>query len=731
MTSVCPVVTATDADFYLLDPDITMAEPRAPASALTMDSDALYRQLVQNITDYAIYMLDPEGTILSWNEGARYFKGYCAEEILGQNFSCFYMPEERSSGLPMQGLAAARRNGRHEAEGWRLRKDGSAFWASVVIDAIHDNDRLIGFAKITRDITEKRAQQQQVLKARDTAQQQSLELSGLYAFLNTVLHNIPTRVLVEDEADGRLLLCNHDARGSREDAQTMMTHLANDTLLARIRSELSQQHAGSSSELRLKLETPEGICRLKCLILDIMDNGHATGQRLYLIDDITEEHTAQATIRHMAHHDALTNLPNRLLFGERTQSLLETLEPHLDQVGMLLLDLDNFKTINDVLGHQVGDDLLCQLSARLHQHLHHGETLARIGGDEFALLVPEAHDDNALADLAHTLAISARIPFQLSEHRVQTGISLGGVRASRDIDSFEQLMRCADLALYEAKRQGKGRYAAFRPELAQLARERLDLENDLRGALAHQELFLLYQPIYDITGTRPTGFEALMRWRHPVRGIVSPLEFIPIAENSGIILEIGAWALTEACREASHWPVTQRVSVNLSPAQFGRQALVDEVAWALEHSGLAPSRLELEITESILLDASQHNIDILHQLKALGVRIVLDDFGTGYSSLHYLRAFPFDRLKIDQSFIRDMCDSREALAIVRAVTGMGKSLEMEVTAEGVERPEQMALLQQEGCSHLQGFLLGRPGPAADILSQIADALEFRSTRASS
>lgn len=691
-----------------------MAEPRLPASTATMDTDALYRQLVQKITDYAIYMLDPEGMILSWNEGAQAFKGYSAKEIVGQYFGRFYTPEEQRLGLPLQGLAVARRHGRHEAEGWRLRKDGSAFWASVVIDAIFDQGELIGFAKITRDITEKRTQQQEILKARDDAEQQSLELSGLYAFLNTVIHNIPTRVMVEDQTDGRLLLCNHGVQKHQAGTRTLLAHLPTDTLLTRIRSELPRERAEQSCEISLKLDTPQGTCRLKCLTLEITDNGETTGQRLYLVDDITEEHTAQATIRHMAHHDALTNLPNRLLFGERTRALLENLEPDIERVGMLLLDLDNFKNINDVLGHQVGDELLCQLAARLHQHLHHGETLARIGGDEFALLVPDAGDDSALARLAQTLATSARAPFQLSEHLVQTGISLGGVRASNDIDSFEQLMRCADLALYEAKRQGKGRYETFRPALAQLARERLDLENDLRGALDQNALFLLYQPIYDITGTRTTGFEALMRWRHPVRGVVSPLEFIPIAENSGLILDIGAWALIEACREASHWPSHQRISVNLSPAQFKRQALVDEVASALAITGIAPARLELEITESILLDASQHNIEILHQLKQLGVRIVLDDFGTGYSSLHYLRSFPFDRLKIDQSFIREMCDSREALAIVRAVTGMGKSLEMEVTAEGVERPEQMALLQQEGCSHLQGFLLGRPGPATNI-----------------
>lgn len=691
-----------------------MADPRPYVGAELTNSNALYRQLVQKITDYAIYMLDPTGVVLSWNEGAQAFKGYRSDEIVGQHFSRFYTPEEREADLPMKGLSAARRHGRHEAEGWRLRKDGSAFWASVVIDPILEQGQLIGFAKITRDITQKRAHQQEILKARDAAERQSRELSGLYAFLHTVIHNIPTRVLVEDEGDGRILLCNHDLQTRQAGPRTLLTHLATDALLTRIKAELPHFSEAPSRELRLKLETPEGTCRLKCLTLEITDNGEATGQRLYLIDDVTEEHTAQATIRHMAHHDALTNLPNRVLFGERAQALLKAPDGGIGRVGMLLLDMDNFKTINDVLGHHVGDELLCRLAARLQKHLHHGETLARIGGDEFALLVPEVHSDIALSDLAYTLATSARAPFQLSEHRVQTGISLGGVRASQEIDSFEQLMRCADLALYESKRQGKGRYTTFRPELAQLARERLDLENDLRSALAQGELFLLYQPIYDITGKRPTGFEALMRWRHPVRGVVSPLEFIPIAENSGIILEIGAWALVEACREASRWPSDQRISVNLSPAQFGRQALVDEVSHALETSGLTPARLELEITESILLDASQRNIDILHQLKRLGVRIVLDDFGTGYSSLHYLRAFPFDRLKIDQSFIREMCDSREALAIVRAVTSMGKSLDMEVTAEGVERPEQMALLQQEGCSHLQGFLLGRPGCARDI-----------------
>lgn len=687
-----------------------MTEQNLCASIMT-DNDERYRHLVQKITDYAIYMLSPEGIILSWNAGARAFKGYTSEEIVGEHFSRFYTLEDQHQALPLKGLSMARQHGRYEAEGWRLRKDGSRFWASVVIDAIREEGQLVGFGKITRDITEKKKQHEEILQARDQAEQHLREFTALSSFLHTVINNIPTRVIVEQQPSGRILLCNQHTgptRGSKK--ASALAAVPSDALLERLRSEHSHHRSPDDTrELKLKFDTPEGPLRLRCRSLQIMEDDVATSQMLYLIDDITEEHTAQATIRHMAHHDALTNLPNRLLFGEQTAVMLETAQERQAQVGMLLLDLDNFKNINDVLGHQVGDELLCQVAARLSQHLDKGAMMARIGGDEFAVLVPRVNDDEQLQILATRLSQCACEPFQLSEHRVQTGVSLGGVCSSQDIDSFEQLMRCADLALYEAKRQGKGRYEVFHPELAQVARHRLNLETDLRCARDNDELMLLYQPIYDISGTHATGYEALMRWHHPIRGVVSPLEFIPIAESTGIILEIGAWALVEACREASRWPRHQRVSVNLSPAQFGRQALVDEVHHALTANGLAPERLELEITESILLDNSQQNIDILHQLKRLGVRIVLDDFGTGYSSLHYLRAFPFDRLKIDQSFVHEMCDSREALAIVRAITGMGRSLDMEVTAEGVEKAEQMALLQQEGCSHLQGFLLGRPG----------------------
>ncbi len=384
----------------------------------------------------------------------------------------------------------------------------------------------------------------------------------------------------------------------------------------------------------------------------------------------------------------------------------------------MCLDLDNFKNVNDALGHAFGDKLLRALSGRLRRELRDQDTLARLGGDEFAVVLSDLTSPAQAQATAQRLIDAAAPPFNIEGHRFSLGLSIGIAFAPVDHHQAEQLLGYADMALYEAKRRGRNRHESFHVALDVAARKRRLVETDLRAALHLGQLQLHYQPIVDCTGERVTGYEALVRWDHPSKGLIMPMDFIPIAEETGLIHELGNRALNLACQEAASWGSEQTVSVNLSAVQFKNANLVHTVALALADSGLPARRLELEITESVLLGNSEENVRTLRALKDLGVSISLDDFGTGYSSLGYLRSFPFDRIKIDKSFVHDMCDSREAMSIIRAITDLSNSLMIKTTAEGVESEEQMRRLAAEGCSHFQGYLYGRPAPASERLKQV-------------
>lgn len=409
----------------------------------------------------------------------------------------------------------------------------------------------------------------------------------------------------------------------------------------------------------------------------------------------------------MAHHDTLTGIPNRRLFRER---LLKALSPEGRErsAAVLCLDLDNFKSVNDTLGHQYGDELLRQLARRLAKNLREQDTLARLGGDEFAVVLPGIEKTDDLRQMAQRLIDAVREPFQVDGHTVPVSVSIGIARATAQECGADHLLRYADMALYEAKRNGRNCLAFFKPEMEAAALKRHEMEMDLRQAILSQQLQLYYQPIKDASHVRTVGREALMRWQHPAKGLIMPNDFIPIAEETGLIHELGAFTLHEACREAMTWDAHETVAVNLSATQFTNNALVSLVESALATSGLPARRLELEITESVLLANSEANLTTLNRLKQLGVKVALDDFGTGYSSLGYLRTFEFDKIKIDKSFTQDVESSKEALAIIRAINGIGRSLDIPTTAEGVETAAQLERLTQEGCSHFQGFLLGRP-----------------------
>jgi len=687
--------------------------------------DLMYRLLVQGVVDYAIYMLTPDGVVSSWNTGAQRAKGYTAAEIVGQHYARFYSDEDRNAGLPAKNLEIATRTGRFEDQGWRVRKDGSGFWAHVVIDAVHGDDgALLGFAKITRDVTERYQQQRKLVEAKDLAEAYSRQMSSLSHFLDSVIANIPASVLVLDVGTQVILLANQQAQRLFAQAYVDLKGLvAGDCLSPGVADYVARQMANTAParaglDDAVLVQTSVGPRSLRSRTVVGKQPDGDGDYVLVITEDVTDELAAYAQIHHMAQHDGLTNLPNRNLFNERLKSAIAHGADDVPGVSILCLDLDNFKNINDAFGHGFGDKILLMLAGRLRKCLRDQDTLARLGGDEFAVVLPRVKRLEEAQQAAQRLIEAVAPAFSIDGHSFAVGVSIGIALSTTAGYTAEQLLQYADMALYEAKRNGRNRYEVFRPELEAAARVRRQIEIDLRRALHRGELQMHYQPIVEKAGKRISGYEALIRWQHPERGAIAPVDFIPIAEETGLIHELGARALNLACQEAAAWTDGETIAVNLSPVQFKSSELVSMVALALADSGLAAERLELEITESVLLDNSDGNIRTLKALKKLGVRISLDDFGTGYSSLSYLRSFPFDKIKIDKSFVQEIGESREAMAIIRAITGLSSSLLIETTAEGVETEEQFRRLMEEGCSHFQGYLFGRPEAAENRIQQL-------------
>ncbi|WP_286134160.1 EAL domain-containing protein [Methylobacterium sp. Leaf123] len=436
------------------------------------------------------------------------------------------------------------------------------------------------------------------------------------------------------------------------------------------------------------------------------------------VADATERKRAQALIEHMARHDALTGLPNRRLFQETLSREIDGARRDGGWVAVLCCDLDRFKAVNDTFGHPAGDALLRVVASRLRGALREGDGVARLGGDEFAIILPGRGGARRIAAVARRLIQAAGRPVDLGGRAATVGVSIGVAVWPKHGDSADTLFKNADIALYRAKDSGRNTFRFYESGMALAVATRNLLEIDMRASIRSGGFALHYQPIFALADGAPQGFEALLRWDHPVHGSISPGAFIPLAEESGLITQLGAWALHEACREAVSWPGDLRVAVNVSAVQFRKTGLEHSVMRALAASGLPAGRLELEITESVLMQDSDAVIGSLHRLRAMGVRIALDDFGTGYSSLSYLCRFPFDKIKIDRSFIRDI-DEPVAAAVVRAVVGLGERLGMAITAEGVETEEQLERVRRKGCTEVQGFLLGRPQPAAQAMALVA------------
>jgi diguanylate cyclase (GGDEF)-like protein/PAS domain S-box-containing protein len=541
-------------------------------------AERTFRLMVEGLKDYAICMLDIQGNVTNWNRGAESIKGYTAEEIIGRNFEIFYPEEARAAGEPQKVLALALENGSHEIEeGVRLRRDGSQFWANVILTAIYDErDHHVGFAKVTRDISRRKAY--------------------------------------------------------------------------------------------------------------------------------------EARINHLARYDSLTQLPNRDNFVQWIEQELARAEARHERIAVIAIDLDRFKEINDLRGHAAGDEVLRTVAGRMNANRTPMEFIARLGGDEF-VAVKRLQNDHELNGFVEHLTRSLTEPIDLDGFEIRPGGSLGIAIYPEDGGTRDVLLSNADLALYRAKSSLGEKVCFYEARMDETARAQRALAKDLWQAVPNGEMHLHYQVQKAIGSGEITGYEALLRWRHPVRGMISPAEFIPVAEDCGAILEIGKWVLKEACRQAAQWPDDIKIAVNLSPVQLSSVDIIDVVRETLIETGISPHRLELEITESAIIGDTARALHILRQIKALGVTFAIDDFGTGYSSLATLNAFPFDKIKIDQSFLRDSETNPQSRAIIRAVIALGRSLKMPVLAEGVETADQLDLLQSEGCAEAQGYLLGRPQPA--------------------
>ncbi len=444
----------------------------------------------------------------------------------------------------------------------------------------------------------------------------------------------------------------------------------------------------------------------------------ADGGSVVILEDVTERKRAQERITHLAKFDELTGLANRAQFRERINDVLAAVHERQNHLAIHLIDLDRFKSINDTLGHPIGDKLLKEVSFRLSAVIKPGDMITRFGGDEFVVLQIGTERRQDAEWLAQRLARTLKEPFEIDGHRMDIGASIGIARAPNDGVDADQLLKKADMALYAAKNGGGGGHRFFAIDMEAAVQERRALELDLREALGSEQFQLNYQPLVDLHSGRVTTCEALLRWTHPVRGEVPPTVFIPIAEETGLVIALGEWALNCACAEAAAWPHGVKVAVNLSPVQFRDRGLALQVVTALAKSRLPPQRLELEVTERLLLEDNDRTLAAMQQINNLGVGLSLDDFGTGYSSINYLRKFPFHKIKIDQSFISDLGDGRDARAIIGAVASLGAGLDKIVVAEGIETEEQRELVTSQGCHEGQGYLFGRPMTSAEIRARL-------------
>lgn len=591
-----------------------------------------------------------------------------------------------------------------------VRRDVIEMKSGAIFDIMHQPLSDGGWVATHQDITEQKRSEQLITEGNAELQRQHMRFNAAVANM--------THGLSMFDAEHKLVICNEayaELYGLPEELRKpgtsfwdMLDHGAKTNMVSI--ADPDERRRILQAEIAAGKPVRRPVTMLNGRVMQVLHQPTSDGGWLATHEDITEEHKSSELIEHMARHDPLTDLPNRLSFGERLRQA-EAQIGRGEVMALVCLDLDHFKEVNDTLGHSFGDKVLQEVAARINFAKREEEFAARMGGDEFMVLLGPLEQAHHAATVAQRLidAISERI--ELDGHVISIGTSIGISVAPHDGTDGETLMRNADLSLYRAKAEGRGAYCFFEQGMDAVMQERRKLESGMRDALARDEFTLVFQPLLDLQSNRVSGFEALLRWTHPELGALPPSKFVPIAEETGLIVPLGRWVLQTACRVAADWPEHVHVAVNLSPTQFKDKHLVDSVANILEATGLSPDRLELEITESLLLQNAEGNLKVLHELRKIGVRICMDDFGTGYSALSYLRSFPFDKIKIDRSFIGDI-KNRANNDLVSAVIGLGRSLGVMTTAEGVETELQLDIVRENGCSEVQGFLFSPPLPAS-------------------
>ncbi|GEC30823.1 diguanylate cyclase [Sinorhizobium fredii USDA 205] len=690
---------------------------RRAAELAQQESQAFIRSIFDSSPD-CVRVLDLEGRPLLMNKAGRRIFGLAEGAPLTKT-TWDVIGKDADAQKVLEGWAKVRagETARFEIT-VRDAKDEERCMDVIAAPIIGREGKPVRMLSIWRDITAAKRASEEISRSQRTAEAAANQLSSvLESTMDSVMLLDPRwRIRYLNENAKRLLRIGDEALGKvfwklfpKERNGNFVKH-CQEVMNRRVRSFFEDYLSSLDRWIEANASpTQDGIsifCR------DITEHRRAEEDKLL----------AQKQMAHLARHDMLTGLANRMFFRECFDRALSEKDA-ASSMAVLCLDLDGFKAINDTLGHPAGDALLRQVSARLVQSASPTDVVARLGGDEFAIIHPLAGTYDDAIRLAQRIIDTLCGPFTVEGVSATIGASVGIAFAPDDGTSADELIKAADIALYNAKSSGRGTYKRFDVAMYAQLQAHQQVKIALRGALERNEFELHYQPLISLRSRRVTGCEALLRWRNPERGMVAPSEFIPIAEETGLIVPIGEWILDQACRQAAQWPEHVSIAINLSPVQFKHRNLVKTVADALSVSRLTPARLQLEITESVLLDESEHNIQLLQELRGLGVKIAMDDFGTGYSSLGYLRSFPFDKIKVDQAFVRDLPHGKESLAIVKAVAGLGHSLGMTTTIEGVETEDQLAAVNAEGFHEVQGYIFSRPLPPSEISKLIDGPLE--------
>lgn len=677
---------------------------RATFEAALRESEDHHRHTVE-LSPLVSWTADPAGKILDISSGWEALTGMPVAEGL-QHWQDAIYPED----LPMVDEAwnGALRTGASFDIEYRLRSAGGGhLWVRARAAPRRDTDgTIMRWYGTIADVNKR--------KLADLALRQS------EAFTRSVVESTTECIKVLD-LDGRLLFMNspglrlNELRDFASIAGRYWAALLPEPMATEAGQAIAAAREGRSVQFTAENHVAGVPKWWDVIVSPIMDDTGAVTRILVISRDITEKRSAQEQITRLVYQDALTNLANRRLMRQEL-ALSLTRTSMGERIALHYIDLDHFKVVNDTMGHLVGDALLQQAAERLRRCVRRSDVVARLGGDEFAILQAGVHAAEDAATLASHVIAAFASPFQLEGRQVTTGVSIGIALAPGHANTPDDLVRDADIALYRAKADGRNTFRFFEPTMADEIRRKEELKAGLGTALEQDGFALYFQPLVCLRSGRVTGFEALARLRHPAQGLISPAEFIPVAEESGFIGRLGSWALLASCCEAARWPGPARVAVNLSPTQFRDPSLLEYVKQALATSGLTPERLELEITESVLMQNSEANVAILQELRGLGVRIAIDDFGTGFSSLGYLLRFPFDKIKIDRSFVAELPGSVQSKAIIRAIASIGRGLGISITAEGVETAEQLAMVRRQGCAEAQGYVFSRPVPGTEVAS---------------